>query len=44
MAWLWFSLVQNCKAALKAIGATMAAEWAAEAGATGAEIMAKYNK
>jgi TRAP-type C4-dicarboxylate transport system substrate-binding protein len=30
--------------ALKAIGATMAAEWAAEAGATGAEIMAKYNK
>lgn len=30
--------------ALKAIGATMAAEWAAEAGASGAEIMARYNK
>jgi TRAP-type C4-dicarboxylate transport system substrate-binding protein len=32
------------QAALKAIGATMASEWAAEAGATGASIMAKYNK
>jgi len=27
---------------LQAIGATMAAEWAVEAGATGAEIMANY--
>lgn len=30
--------------ALKAIGSTMAAEWAAEAGAAGAEIMADYQK
>ena len=30
--------------ALKAIGATMAAEWAEEAGATGAKIMAEYKK
>jgi len=30
--------------ALKAIGSTMAAEWAAEAGASGAKIMAEYQK